>query len=63
MICETATKNSPWYVIPADNKSYARLAIASAIIKALDSLDLSYPEINDAQLDQLKAARKILEGE
>ncbi len=63
MIRMTASKNSPWYVIPADNKSYARLAVASAIIKALDSLDLSYPKINDAQLDQLKVARKILEGE
>lgn len=63
MIRDTSSKHSPWYVIPADNKSYARLAVASAIIKALDSLDLSYPKITDAQLAGLQAAKKILEEE
>ena len=63
MIRKTASKNSPWYVIPADNKSYARLAVASAIIKALDSLDLSYPKISDAKLEALQDAKKMLEEE
>ena len=63
MIRDTSSKHSPWYVIPADNKSYARLAVASAMIKALDSLDLSYPKITDSQLAGLQAAKKILEEE
>lgn len=63
MIRDTSSKHSPWYVIPADNKSYARLAVASAMIKALDSLDLSYPKITDSQLAGLQASKKILEEE
>lgn len=63
MIRDTSSKHSPWYVIPADNKSYARLAVASAIIKALDSLELRYPKITESQLAGLQAAKKILEEE
>ena len=57
MIRKTSTTDAPWYVIPADNKIYARLAVASAMIKALEDLDLSYPTIADeerARLDDLK---------
>mgnify|MGYP006195464163 FL=1 len=57
MIRKTSTTEAPWYVIPADNKIYARLAVASAMIKALEDLDLSYPTIADeerARLDDLK---------
>ena len=57
MIRKTSTTEAPWYVIPADNKIYARLAVASAMIKALEDLDLSYPTIADeerARLDELK---------
>lgn len=46
MIKNTSTKDSPWYVIPADNKSYARIGIASAIISALDQMDLEYPQVS-----------------
>ena len=35
MIQHTATKHAPWYVIPADNKWFTRLAVASAIIETL----------------------------
>src|SRR5665647_115798 len=45
MIRNTSTKKSPWYVVPADNKSYARIVIASAIINAMDELDLKYPQV------------------
>ncbi|MCU0402114.1 MAG: polyphosphate kinase 2 family protein, partial [Algoriphagus sp.] len=57
MIRKTSTTEAPWYVIPADNKIYARLAVASAMIKALEDLDLSYPTIAEeerARLDELK---------
>src|SRR6188768_171317 len=43
MIQNTSTDDSPWYVVPADNKSYARIAVASAIINALDKMNLEYP--------------------
>jgi polyphosphate kinase 2 (PPK2 family) len=57
MIRKTSTKEAPWYVIPADNKTYARLAVASAMIKALEEMELSYPKISEeerARLEELK---------
>jgi len=34
---ETSTEQAPWFVIPADDKWYARLAIASIITKQFDN--------------------------
>ncbi|QBN17677.1 polyphosphate kinase 2 family protein [Flavobacterium nackdongense] len=60
LIKNTSTEKSPWYVIPADNKSYARIAIASAIITALDELDLEYPSVSEEKIAELQAVRKAL---
>lgn len=60
LIKNTSTEKSPWYVIPADNKSYARIAIASAIITALDELDLEYPTVSDEKITELQAVKKAL---
>lgn len=60
LIKNTSTKKSPWYVIPADNKSYARIAIASAIIHALDEMELEYPKVDDAKRAELKAIKQTL---
>jgi PPK2 family polyphosphate:nucleotide phosphotransferase len=60
LIKNTSTKKSPWYVIPADNKSYARIAIASAIIHALDEMDLEYPKVSDAKVIELNAVKQAL---
>ena len=60
LIKNTSTEKSPWYVIPADNKSYARIAIASAIIHALDEMDLEYPTVSDEKLAELQAVKKAL---
>ena len=40
MIRNTATKDSPWYVVPADNKWFTRLVVAAAVIDALASLSI-----------------------
>jgi len=56
MIRNTATKYAPWYVVPADNKWYTRLVVASAIIKALDNLNLQFP---DADKEVKKELRKV----
>jgi PPK2 family polyphosphate:nucleotide phosphotransferase len=63
LIKNTSTEKSPWYVIPADNKSYARIAIASAIITALDELDLEYPTVSDEKIAELQAVKKVLMDE
>jgi PPK2 family polyphosphate:nucleotide phosphotransferase len=60
MIQETSTEDSPWYVIPADDKSYARIAVASAIINALDQLDLKYPTVSDEKIAELQEIKKAL---
>lgn len=60
MIENTSTEKSPWHVIPADNKPYARIAIASAIINALDNLNLEYPTVNDEKIAELKAIKEAL---
>jgi PPK2 family polyphosphate:nucleotide phosphotransferase len=60
MIKNTSTKNSPWYVIPADNKSYARIAVASAIISALDQMDLEYPQVSPVKLAELQEVKRML---
>jgi len=60
LIRNTATKEAPWYVVPADNKWFTRLAVAAAIIDGLDSLDLKYPKVGPEQLKELAAARASL---
>jgi polyphosphate kinase 2 (PPK2 family) len=57
MIQNTATKAAPWYVVPADNKRFTRVVVAAAVIEALDSLDLHYPEVSKEKLKELAAAK------
>jgi polyphosphate kinase 2 (PPK2 family) len=61
MIQHTATPDAPWHVIPADNKWFSRIAVAEAVIDTLESLNLSYPKVDDAKAKELAAARKLLE--
>jgi PPK2 family polyphosphate:nucleotide phosphotransferase len=63
MIRATATKDAPWYVVPADNKWFTRTIVAAAIIDALGSLKLEFPKVDDAKKAELAAARAALEGE
>lgn len=63
LIRKTATDKSPWYVVPADNKPFARMVVASAIITALDSMKLAYPEVSDEQLVQLQRLKQELLAE
>jgi PPK2 family polyphosphate:nucleotide phosphotransferase len=61
MIQNTATQRAPWYVVPADNKWFTRVIVAAAIIDALASLDLAYPAVDAPKLQELAAARSMLE--
>jgi PPK2 family polyphosphate:nucleotide phosphotransferase len=60
MIQNTASDEAPWYVVPADNKWYAHIVLAAAIIEALSSLDLSYPKVSREQMKQLASAKQAL---
>jgi len=60
MIQNTATRHAPWFVVPADNKWFTRLIVASAIIQALDELHLSFPDVDKAKKKELQAVRDTL---
>ncbi len=59
-IRRTASREAPWYVVPADNKWYTRLVVAAAIVEALGKLDLAYPGIDEARGKEIAAARRSL---
>jgi len=63
MIANTAREYAPWYVVPADNKWFARVVVADAIVDALESLNLSYPQMSAAQRKELKRAYALLKHE
>jgi len=56
----TSTGNSPWYVVPADDKENARLIISEIVLETFRSLKLAYPEPSDAHRKELQAIRKQL---
>ncbi|MBP7676318.1 MAG: polyphosphate kinase 2 family protein [Thermoanaerobaculia bacterium] len=58
----TATPWAPWYVVPADAKWYTRLVVASAVIDALEKMDLAYPQVDEAKKAELAKAREALEA-
>lgn len=60
MIRQTATKDAPWFVVPADNKWFTRVVVATAVIDALASLNLSYPKVGKEKLKELAAVRQAL---
>jgi len=60
---KTSLKDAPWYVIPADDKWYARLAVANVILDTLKDLDMHYPKVTEAQRKDLLKAKEALENE
>ncbi len=60
MIKNTATERTPWIVVPADDKPYARIVVASAIINALDAMDLAYPVVSEEKVAELQTLKKEL---
>ncbi len=62
-IRQTATPQAPWYIVPADHKWFTRLAVASAVIETLKSLNLSYPKVSAEKRKEMQAARKVLARE
>ena len=60
MIQETATKDAPWYVVPADNKWFTRVVVAAAVVETLADLDLGYPKVGEDKLKELATAKEKL---
>jgi len=59
-IRNTASKQAPWYVVPADNKWFTRLVVASAIVENMHALNLDYPKLDEEQLKALEEAKQSL---
>jgi len=59
-IRHTATEQAPWFVVPADNKWFTRAVVAAAIIEGLASLELEYPQVDDAKKKELDVVRSEL---
>src|SRR5262249_43885079 len=59
-IRHTSRPEAPWYVVPADNKWFTRIAVAAAIAEALNRLDLRFPSLEATARSDLDRARKTL---
>ncbi len=62
-ISSSSTDYAPWYIIPADDKWFARLAIASIIYRNFEKLEIQYPVVSEAQKVELQKARLHLMAE
>jgi PPK2 family polyphosphate:nucleotide phosphotransferase len=62
-IAATATKDAPWYVVPADHKWFTRLIVAGVIVDALASLRLHFPKVDQSKRKELKAIEAVLRRE
>jgi PPK2 family polyphosphate:nucleotide phosphotransferase len=60
MIRSTSRQEAPWHVVPADHKWFARLAVATAMVDALERLDLEFPKLDGAALEEFETVRKAL---
>jgi hypothetical protein len=63
IVRHTSSAMAPWYVVPADHKWFARVVIGSAIVGALENLDLQFPRAGKASLKKFKRVREALENE
>jgi PPK2 family polyphosphate:nucleotide phosphotransferase len=63
MLTNTSTDWAPWFVIPADNKWFARLAISEVVTGVFEKLDLKMPVVSDARKAELAVIRAELLAE
>jgi polyphosphate kinase 2 (PPK2 family) len=63
IVRHTSTPLAPWHVVPADHKWFARVVIGSAIVSALEKLDLKFPRADKASLREFKQVRTALLAE
>jgi PPK2 family polyphosphate:nucleotide phosphotransferase len=63
VVRHTSSAAAPWHVVPADHKWFARVVIGSAIVRALEKLDLKFPRVDAASVQEFKQVRVALENE
>lgn len=63
MLTHTATKEAPWFVVPADNKWFARYLVSQIVLDALQEIDPQIPELPDSERAKLEECRLMLLAE
>jgi PPK2 family polyphosphate:nucleotide phosphotransferase len=63
IVRHTSTSFAPWHVVPADHKWFARVVIGSAIVSALEELNLRFPRVDKDSLAEFAKVRQALESE
>jgi len=62
-INKTATKDCPWYVVPADHKWYMRMVVSEIILDTLKEMDPHYPTVTKERLAEFDGYRQKLQAE
>jgi PPK2 family polyphosphate:nucleotide phosphotransferase len=63
VLTQTSTEHAPWYVIPADHKHVMRTMVGGIVVRVIQSLNLSYPEVGPEKLEAVEKARAELLAE
>lgn len=58
----TATRQAPWYVVPADHKWYMRFAVSEIVLETLREMDPHFPEIDEATKAQFEAYKEKMQS-
>ncbi len=56
----TSTKDNPWFIIPADQKWYARWLVSEAVVDVLEACDPAYPEMSEEERGKLEESKARL---
>jgi PPK2 family polyphosphate:nucleotide phosphotransferase len=56
----TSTENSPWYIVPADDKENARIIVSQIILDSFDRFRMKYPRSSEKRHKELESIRKKL---
>jgi PPK2 family polyphosphate:nucleotide phosphotransferase len=59
----TSTRNSPWYIVPADDKRNTRLIVSQIVVDTLAALEMTYPKVDGKRRLELQQIRDQLAKE
>jgi PPK2 family polyphosphate:nucleotide phosphotransferase len=59
----TSTAYAPWYVVPADNKWFARIVVATILANKLVEMDPKFPSVSEKARQEMLECREILTTE
>ena len=62
-LSNTSTEYAPWFVLPADDKWFTRVAMSEILYNHFSELDLDYPLVSDEKKAELQRIRQELLNE